>query len=138
VQNLDRVTLEAVTDSDGLLPQNVDGNVDLYPQLPAEGRWGQEPGSILVVDYRPAWPWVVSAVAINLNNALSFLFYIPAGLAGRGELVRPVLIYMFAVAVLHDSASAVYFAAVGRARDAAASALVVGKQPPDTVVAFFW
>jgi hypothetical protein len=101
--------------------------VDLYPDLPADAPWGGagDVGPALLVDYRPQWPWAVSAVFINLNNAGCFLFFIVAGLSGRGELVKPVWIYMFAVAVLHDSASAAYFAAAGRLRDAAASALVV-------------
>ena len=107
-------------------PQNANGDVDIFPDLPAELLRREGPGPALVVDYRPPYPWVGSAVAINLNNAVCFLFFVYAGLAGRGELVRPVWIYIFSVAVLHDSVSAAYYAATGRARDAVASALVVG------------
>jgi hypothetical protein len=111
------------------LPQNVNGDVDLYPALPTtllpRDEGGDTPGLGLLVDYRPQWPWVVSAVVINLNNAISFFSFVAAGLTGRGEIVRPIFIYMFAVAVLHDSSSAAYYAAAGRSRDAIASALVV-------------
>jgi hypothetical protein len=101
--------------------------VDLYPDLPVDASWGGGGGAgpALRVDYRPPWPWAVAAVFINFNNAACFLFFVVAGLVGRGELVKPVWIYMFAVALLNDSASAAYYAAAGRLRDAAASALVV-------------
>ncbi len=106
----------------------MNGDVDLYPALPSSPLWrgggGAEPA--LLVDYRPQWPWVISAVVINLNNAAGFLSFVAAGLTGHGEIVRPVWIYMYALAVLHDSASAAYYTANGRTRDAIASALVVG------------
>jgi hypothetical protein len=99
--------------------------VDLYPELPSLTPWGGA-GLELLVDYRPQWPWVVASTFTNLNNGVSFLFFTVAGLAGRGELVRPAWIYIFAIAMLFDTASAIYYIlSPGNQRDAAASALVI-------------